>query len=198
MTRPWNARVCAALLVSCAACASRAPDAFAPPGPWTGNVAVLIGGRAFDESVWEPVEDQVAVGLEADFRPARSPLGIEVGVQGSNGYDSGSFGVDIDASSGELYAGPRLTLDAGGVHPYAGAGVTFLAVDVEGFSGNVFVRDDDAAIGAYAHAGLYVNVTHAFNIGFDVRAVFGTDVDLFGADSDADYVQGALLLGARW
>jgi hypothetical protein len=185
-------------LAGLVACATPPADAFAPPGPWTGNVAVLLGGRALDEDVWDPVEDQVVIGLEADFRPARSPIGIEVGVQGSNGYDHDFLGVDLDASMGELYVGPRLTIDAGRVHPYVGVGASFFAVDLEGFSGSVFVRDDDVGIGAYAHAGVYVNVAPAFNIGFDVRTLFGTDVDLFGADGDADYVQGALLLGVRW
>lgn len=172
---------------------------FSPPRPWTGNLAFLLGGRGLDDGFWTPVEDHFVLGIEADFRPPDSSLGIELGLQTSHGYDDVAYAVDVEATMVEFYVGPRLTFDVGPVvHPYAGGGATFLATDFDAFSGSSLISDRDQSVAGYAHAGINFSVTHAFNLGFDVRGVFGSDVELFGVAGDADYLQFALTAGVRW
>lgn len=172
---------------------------FSPPPPWTGNVTFLLGGRGLDDGFWAPVEDQVALGLEADFQAPRSPLGLELGLQTSHGYDDVASGLDVEATMVEFYVGPRLTVEVGDVvRPYVGAGATFLATEFDAISGFSRISDRDQSVAGYAHGGINFGVTHAFNVGFDVRGVFGSDVELFGVAGDADYLQFALTAGVHW
>ena len=50
---------------------------------------------------------------------------------------------------------------------------------------------DDTSLGFYTHGGAYWTIGRHLNIGADLKAVVGTDLD-FG---DADYVQFGVLLG---
>lgn len=175
---------------------------------WGGSASFLIGGRAVDDD-FEPVEDQLILGIEGEFRPGRFPLGIEVGVQTSLGYDQadvvtnqGVAEVDRTAVLSEFYVGPRLTIEAGPVRPYVGGGVTvlngYLEASTDSFGPNVSIDDNDTTAAGYAHAGVHFDITRAFHVGLDVRGVFGAELDFEGATLDADYVQAAFLVGGHW
>ncbi len=169
---------------------------------WRNSVAFLIGGRELDKEDWEPLEHQFMFGLEGSFRPADSALGFEVGVSLSLDEESNVMGtgVDVNATIGEIYFGPRVSLDLTNevVHPYLGAGVTFLFVDVEGELGGLSVSDDDTSVAGYLHSGVIFDVSDKVFLGFDLRGVFGSDLSLFGASADADYQQLALLVGTSF
>ncbi len=176
-------------------------------GGWHGSFSGHIGGRVLDDEMyWEPLEDQLALGLEIETRPDSFPLGLEFGLLAgvSQESDYQNSGVDLVSYIGEFYAGPRLTASLGrSVRPYVGGGVTLMSVTAEGeaagpFGGTITVDDSDSAVGGYAHGGLQIDVADGFHIGADVRGVFGTDVTLFNTDGDADYVQVTLLLGGNW
>ncbi|MBK8980421.1 MAG: hypothetical protein IPM29_31350 [Planctomycetes bacterium] len=170
-----------------------------------GSFSVLLGARHLDEDYWDPLENQGVLGIEAEFRPGRSPLGIEFGgsVSANSEDDYLNSGIDLAAAIAEFYVGPRLTANTeGSVRPYVGGGVTLLTVAAEGrttLGGVVIdVDDDDASAAAYLHAGLQADLTRGLHLGFDVRGVFGSDITLFGASGDADYIQLALSVGANW
>ncbi len=150
--------------------------------------------------MWAPVDDQFTAGIEAEFRPRSFPLGVEVGVAGSYGADTGPFGIDIEGFTGEIYTGPRITLDVahGKIHPYVGAGVSWIHADFQGSQGGVTVSDSDGSVAGYVHAGLQFDLSDAFLIGGDFRYLYGSDIELFGVDGDADYWQVAGFIGARW
>ncbi len=182
-----------------------APDASSKPqdpaAPWQPRISVLLGWRNLgDDETWEKIDNQFATGFEFDLKHRDFPVGMEIGLAGSFGYDDDPIvGVD-DLWGGvyEFYLGPRLTLLKGRFHPYAAAGITFLGVDQEADVGSFNVRDDDSSVAGYVHGGAYFALNPQIDIGADVRYVYGSDIDLFGFDGDADYFQVSLLMGIRF
>jgi len=186
-----------------AACASvPTGDAPEPAAERVTNVAVHLGARQLDEDDWEPVDQPAALGIELDsYRPDQL-VGFELGVQGSEDdddfRDSVLGNVDVEAKFWEVYAGVRKTWAPGGsrVRPYVGGGVTYLDADVEvDVPGLGSASDDDSSLGLYLHGGVDWQVVGGLLLGFDLRAVVGTDISLAGVDSNADYVQAAFVIG---
>jgi hypothetical protein len=162
------------------------------------EVLVLLGARSLDDSTaWDQIDEPFAFGMEFASRRRGSWLGFEGGFQLA--YDEATFlGVDVDDLFLELYLGGRITGDLGPegrIHPYVGVGGSLTYAEVTGESGGLSVSDEDSSIGLYGHAGVHVRLGGAFLLGLDARAVTGTDVSLFGVDTDADYTQIALLMG---
>ncbi len=156
------------------------------------NFTVLVGQRMLDEDDWEPVEDQIVMGVEVDQYELDESFGWEVGIQYSD--DDGSvLGTDVSGSTTEFSFGVRKTFwYSGKLHPYIGLGISTLRAESD-ISGGT--RDKDGAVGGYAHAGLYWNVGQNFNVGVDVRTLQLTDITLNGVDADSNYFQGAVTLG---
>jgi hypothetical protein len=189
----------------------------APAGQaWRGGFHGLIGYRALDEDTWSSsgtatdisLDQQFALGLELDFRPPEFPLGVEFGMQFSAMTDSVTVNVsgtpvdvDFTGSVYEFYLGPRLTFDLADdkIHPYVGAGLTYLfaEIEAEASAGGVTVAatEDEDSLAGYVHAGLLFDLGESFHLGADVRAVMGSDL---GSGADADYIQGALVIGTSW
>lgn len=181
-------------LASCAATRGVAlQDAPASPAASTraNRIVLYLGARGLDEDDYEPVDKQGTIGLEFVHEFADFPLGFEVGVMGSGDEDD-SGGLDFEAATGEIHAGLRKTFGGEAIHPYVGAGLSVIAAEVK-VSGSS-TRDDESAAG-YVHGGVSFDVAEAFFIGVDVRALFGSDLDIGGVSTDADYGQVALVLG---
>ena len=193
---------------------SAAPEAPAPTAraqgsdPWRGGVRGMLGYREVDDD-FDPVEQQLVLGVEADMRPASFPLGMELGLLYSIGFkdDFEGTGVDVTAGIGELYLGPRLTFDLADdtIHPYLGGGVTLMLADLEfstSVGGGTAAISDDTAVAGYAHAGVLFDVGESLDIGLDVRGTFGSEFDfeLAGARGtlDGDYLQFAVVFGTHW
>ena len=137
--------------------------------------------------------------------PADFPLGIEFGAEASFGreFDIRLLGQDFDLASTvtELYVGPRLTIDSGergGFVPYVAGGITWLDGELEAIQGSVVVSDSDDTVAGYVHGGFYYLFDSNMRVGVDARAVFGSDLSLFGADVDADYGQVAITIGGEF
>jgi len=164
-----------------------------------GEVGVLIGARSFDENDWSPVDEQAMLGIEADWRMGVGGLGVEMGFGYSQ--DSGTVSVppfgDLEAEATflEFYGGVRQTFGNAAVRPYIGAGLTFIDADATLALGGLSGSDDDASLGGYVHAGVRGDVGRHVVLGVDVRGVFGTDLEIAGASTDADYFQAALFVG---
>jgi opacity protein-like surface antigen len=190
----------AALLVSLTAlCACATAPAAAPfhedeaaESNKVTNFTVLVGQRSLDKDDWEPVEDQMVVGVEVDTYDRDDSFGWELGIQYSN--DDGSvLGTDVSGDTTEFYFGIRSTFaKSGRLHPYIGLGIASLHAESNISGGS---EDKDDAVGGYAHAGVYWNVGQNLNLGVDVRTLQLTDISLNGVDADSNYVQGALTFG---
>lgn len=171
---------------------------------WTSSLHVLLGGRDLDQDTWGAFDGQGAVGIEFDSRPSNSPLGFEIGMQASTrSRRIRQPGLDpvLDASVGEIYAGPKLTFELGpegSIRPFVGAGIGALRGRLESYDGTFFDVDSDGSLLGYVHGGVYYSAHSAFNVGVDARYVYGTDVDLYGSDGDADYFQVGLLFGINF
>ena len=170
------------------------PAQAAAPAPQRDNrLTFYLGQRQLDEDDYAPVDQQALFGLEFTHEKADSAVGFELGLMGS--ADSATLlGVDVTASTGEVYGGVRKTFGSGSVRPYIGGGLAYVT---EVFDVTV-VDESDGSIAGYAHGGVNFDVTPGFFLGFDVRGLFGSDITLFGFDTDADYLQFALTLGASF
>ena len=182
--------VLASLLLLCPSAGARPQDPVQQtnrrPTP-VYNVSLLLIGRNVDDA--EPADEQFGWGLEFDAYDPRSVFGWEIG--GSRTSDDASEGgTDFDAKVMEFYTGGRKTWTmARDLHPYLGLGVSWVEaeVDVPG-SGS----EDDDSFGVYGHGGAYWTFAEHFNLGADLRALVGTDLEFEG---DADYFQLAIVLG---
>ncbi len=166
--------------------------------PDVGHVSLLLGARALDEDDWSPVEDQVAFGLELDWRGGGAPVGFEVGLSASSEEEDvrvAGLTVDVEAELVEVYGGARWTFGEQDLRPYVGGGLSFVAADVEVSGAGATADDDDDSLGLYLHGGFQLDVGEYVIVGLDARVLLGTEIDLAGASGDADYFQVGALVG---
>jgi hypothetical protein len=150
------------------------------------NISLLLLGRTVDDA--DPADEQVGWGLEFDAHDPSDIFGWEIGVARTSD-DASSGGVDLDATIKEIYLGARKTWGKPGrLHPFLSAGLSFVEAeaDVSGVG-----SDDDSSFGLYGRGGAYWTFGEHFNLGADVKALLGTDIE-FG---DADYFQVGIILG---
>jgi hypothetical protein len=165
------------------------------------NVNVLGGSRMLDETDWEPVDRQLVVGLDVDTYKPRSGIGAEMGFQYAT--DSGSTDIpsqgpaDIDGENIELYAGARKTfpLFNDRFYPYLSLGITWIDSTFDLSLPNGSTSDGGDSFGVYIRGGFYWNFAGNWHVGLDLRRVIGTEIDILGVSTDADYFQPAVFLG---
>jgi opacity protein-like surface antigen len=188
---------CATTSVQDAVAAAPAPSSNSTPP--SNVLQIHVGGRGLDKSDWDPVEDQIAYQLEVVHEPPSWPLGFEVGLAagfGAHVTDASGSDIDTTSSIAELFAGAHKTfLRESDFQPFVGGGVTLLNAEFKTDVGNSSVSDDDTSAGLYLHGGLQIRIARSFFIGLDLRAVFGTDIELFGSGGNADYGQASVFLG---
>lgn len=179
------------------------------------NLAGHLGGRSFSNAEdYGGEEDQLALGLAADWRKEDQVLGYETGLLFSSGVEE-TFGSDVESDHTELFVGLRATRGlpllerstVGLVNGYVGAGVSLVSTSVgfESFTGGSNASDDDVSAGAYGHCGFYFYLFSpepdgslpeaVMNLGVDLRYLFLTDMELLGASTDADYSQYTVFFG---
>ena len=177
-------------LASCAAL----PSAPLPQGETvskSNRIALYVGRRDLDEDDYEPVDEQIAIGIEFSHERSGSAIGWEIGAMGSGDEDDAG-GMDVEGATVEGYAGLKKSFGDGNVRPYVGAGVSYIAAAKDLIGPG---DEHDESIAGYAHGGLTIDLTQALYIGADFRALFGSDIELAGIDTDADYLQLAFVLG---
>lgn len=195
----------AALLTSCAAASgARVSPSLAPPSDaGVRALSIHAGTRSFDEDDWAPVEDQLAFALDYAAQSAGAAVGFEVGASYSADEDDifvpgfGEF--DAEATFVELYAGVHKSFETGqGVRPSLGAGLTLVSAEVEVAQGGSSASEDDETLGFYLHGGVGFPIGERIEIGADLRAVLGAELDIAGVDADADYLQATAFLAFRF
>lgn len=179
--------------------------AVATPALADGNANFNLGRRALDKDFWEPVEEHGVFGVTVDFGAEDWPINLEAGSQLSGAQEEEfdfflASDVEVTAAIVEFNFGVNKTWKPkGGIRPYIGGGLASVGAAGEvdaGFFGDA--DDDDQSFGAYVHGGVFWRLGPRFNIGFDARALLGTEITLFGVEGDADYLQFGMLLGFGW
>jgi len=177
------------------------------------HFTVMLGERQLDDDEWDPVEDQLAVGLAFDARNSSTGHGFEIGTTYSQDDDDDGP-VDVDGNVFEIYGGYRYTFnldfDHDGhdahdddlddddfddrLHPYLGAGGSLLRAEVEVDGPGGDDSDDDFSPAAYIRAGVGYDLSEEFRLGLDYRHLFLSDVDI-GSIDDVDFDMFMLTLG---
>jgi opacity protein-like surface antigen len=189
---------------SCASPASPSGPQSSPAEPSASRFDVLLGLRALDKDDWDPVEHQGALGLQYVHEKPTDWIGFELGLSGSNGLKQdesiGGNVADVRGRTTELSAGIRKTFSRqpGQASPYVGAGVSWIRAEIREEFPISTTEDHDSSGGVYVHGGVDFPLGPALSLGFDLRALGGTKIELFGASGTADYVQLALVLGVHF
>ena len=181
---------------------------------WHQRGSILFGERNFDQSLGLGRGDQAVAGIELIGGPPGAWVDVEVGLSGSargrnvsqwldrvfgdpdfedlTGDDSGLGNSSLEFSVGVQ---KRLLLFDGFVRPYIGGGAAAIRrrsfrVEADG------VDDDfDSDLGWYTHAGIHFLWGDGIGIGIDFRRLGGTDLELEGLGTSADYDQWSLTFG---
>ncbi len=155
------------------------------------NLNVIIGQRTLEDDLWEPNDEQFTVGLEMDTYRRDQFIGLDAGFHYGDDDTGGGFG-----QTTEVFLGARKTFSLGqtDIHPYLAVGASYIwATNGVSQPPNI-VAEQDSSLGLYGRGGVYWTLGDMLNVGVDVRALVGTDIEAFGADT-ADYVQIAALIG---
>lgn len=166
------------------------------------RASLLLGQRNLDEDDYAPVEEQFMIGFEFAHEARDSVLGWEFGFAGSSDSEDVEFfgeELEVTASTAELYGGIRKSFPVGIFRPYIGGGVAYIFSELEledDFGNSASV--DDGSVAGYVHIGAMFDITRWFFLGIDLRLLFGSDLDYDGFESDADYGQLALRIGAAF
>ena len=158
-----------------------------PPRPEpVYNVSLLLLARSVDDA--EPADEHLGWGLEFDSYDPRDVVGWEMGVTRTSD-DASDAGAKFETTLIEVYLGARKTWGAERrLHPFVSGGLAWVDAEAE-LSGSG--SEDDSSFGLYGRGGAYWTFGEHFNVGADVKALIGTDIE-FG---DADYVQAGVIVG---
>ena|SRR5436190_13291614 len=183
--------IAAGLTILLASCSAVAPAEQAGASARASRISLYLGQRNLDEEDHDPVDKQAMFGIEYARERAGDAIGFEIGIMGSGDKDEVA-GTDVEGSTGEIYAGVKKTFGQDVVRPYIGGGLSYITAvaDISGFD-----TDHDSSFAAYLHGGVGFHVSDPVVLGIDARFLFGSDVTLFGFETDADYGQLALFIG---
>lgn len=176
---------------------ARIGDETGGPSPPIHQITLFVGVRDFmDDDIFGRVDTEFAFGLEY-AREVSDGLGFEVGGLGSISTDNGIAGnPDVTGAAAEIYGGARYWFKGDRRWtPYVGGGLAAIMAGVDNDEGGQVADDQDFSLGLYAHGGLQYELTDTLYLDADVRALFGTDLELETISGDADYVQFLLGIG---
>jgi len=170
---------------------------------FAGNVNFVVGQRSLDEDDWAPVEDQDLIGVNVSFGAESWPISLVAGFHRSEddqAFFDPFFGpVSLDVETTELSFGVMKIWDQyPTTRPFIGGGLSLIEADVEGTVFGFTASDDDNSEAFYINGGVFWRIGERFNIGVDVRLLFGSDIDIAGVSADVDYEQFGLILGWGW
>ncbi len=188
---------------ACAAAPAPAPAVHHDRVPYRlAQLNVAFGLRSFDASAWEPQEDQGLVGLDfAEFANLGNVWlegGIHYSFDEEDETPPGGRALELDIETLELSAGLHAGLPLGRFQPYAGAGLSFLLVELEQIDQGVVVEDDDSTPGGYAKIGLLFAVAPGAHVGVEYRRFEGGDVSRGATELDTSSGTLALVFGASF
>ncbi len=184
-----------------------------PDHPRT-NAAVKLGYRKMVAPQFEPLDDQLALGLEFDHRPEGWPVAITVGLGGGvadKEIDEGRScfifcsqqSTRISSTSIDPYLGLKYYLPAAPGDPrvYVGGGVALTYADSDVYvSRGTKSGDHDSSVGGWLQFGVQVpvNIESNMSIGLETRGYLGLGTNLFGQSSDNDFFEVTLSFVRGW
>ena len=189
---------------------SNAASLRALPASAFGSSHVLLAQEAFDNNT--PIGEAWSIGIESAFESPDSWIGGEGGLELWQASDSESY-LPATATGGKRYERRTTTELYGGAHktflpnsflqPYVGAGISVswtgkhahTRIDLPGGTTRNTQNETFVTLGAYAHAGVAVQISEFCQVGLDVRQLIGTDVGLFGPAADIDAKRIAVFIG---
>jgi opacity protein-like surface antigen len=192
-------------LVTCTSTSSTVQNPPPPPSEYrSSKIDLYLGGRSLDQGDWSPVEDQVVIGVEFVHEGHDAPVGFEVAFfyseDSQDNVSSPAGPIDVTGETEEISAGIRKTFlkDDSRFHPYIGGGLSAIRAKFKGESPTGSGSDDDTSAAFYLHGGVDFDLGPAFLLGADLRYLGASDITLFGANGNADYLQFAIVLGVRF
>ena len=193
--------------LSAAAQPTAQPTAQSPaPGdysrPTSGRLTFTFGQRQLDGD-FAPTDEPQAFGVEFSRVTSGNTLGFELGLQFADDrvrgarLSGGGIG-NLELFQSEFYAGLRAQAGTGPLHPYLGAGATWVTSETRVSSGGLQARESSGDLGAYGHAGLLFEVSRSVHLSIEGRMTFFTDHSIDGTSFDSDYSQVTIGVGATY
>lgn len=167
---------------------------------WSGNIGGMIGQVQLEDNDWGNQDDQGAIGLIADFRPASAPFSLAVDLIGSGDED------DLSDRKNEIYSaaahiGIRKVFDdsVSAFKPYVGAGIALINAEMRSKDKQTGLSrvEDDSATGYWVGIGSYMELSDHFQVGLDLR-YSEADVTLFDSERQAGGLQTSVSVGYHW
>jgi opacity protein-like surface antigen len=175
------------------------------PQPSLGTSRLLFGYQDLDEDYWQPADGYWTVGMETSFERLSDWVGGEGGWLFTMQDERDTIGdevIGVDRTQVEIYFGfHRTFLREAFLRPYVGAGGAFLWIEADqeiGPVGGVYASDKERewALGAYAHAGVSLQLSSTWQVGVDYRALVSTPIDVLAGDTgDANYTLLSVFIG---
>jgi hypothetical protein len=155
------------------------------------RLSLFVAQRSLDEQDYQPVERQPTLGIEYANESREDRFGWEVALFASRDEDD-SAGVEYTGSTREASFGIRKSFGTRKARPYVGGGLAYVDAKVDPSGA---ASDSDGSFAGYFHFGFDVPVTPSFLLGLDIRVLHGSELEIAGLDTDADYAQVALKIG---
>jgi hypothetical protein len=152
-----------------------------------GNINMLFGQKYLDDDDWEPVEDQLLLGVMFDITPAGSPIAFAVDMLATSDEDDFYDGFDfyeVTGSTTEIDLGIRWYTPPSVVRGYIGGGLAVINAEIEVAVNGYEASEDDTAVGYFINGGLIVTLMNHLNLGLNAR-YSAADVEIAGYDTEA-------------
>lgn len=164
------------------------------------DLRVIYGQREQRDDSWEPNATQDVLGVEFELRSLSSGVSFEAGYLKADSDETQAIGggpsiASLDAEVGEIYIGVRKSFsETASFRPYVGTGISLQVADIDVAPVGAAVSGRDEGTGLYVRAGGVWSFGR-FHTGFDLRALFLSELDFNIEDLDGDYLQAAWVFG---
>lgn len=171
----------------------------------TLNISMSFGEAALNKDYWKPLDRQATTSLTGDYNPGDWPVNLLVDFSYTSKAEGqwyfpghGVYNSYTESRITEFSIGARKYLvDVGAVKPYISAGLSSISVDLSTSTAGMSGADNSSSIGYFGDAGI-IFILDRFYMGFDLKALGGTSVNLLGASGDVNYSRWSVLFGVNF
>lgn len=152
-----------------------------------GNVNMLLGMKYLEDDDWEPVEDQLLLGVMFDITPPGSPIAFAVDLLATGDDDDYYDGYDYYETTGsttEIDLGIRWYTPPAVIRGYIGGGLALVNAEITVEVNGHEASEDDSAVGFFLNGGLVVTLVRHLNLGLNAR-YSEAEVDIAGYEAEA-------------